>query len=524
MSKKINEHDKNLIKKVISTKAILFFLSIIVITSLITRIYFLNFEIPLSHDALNYFFYALDIKNNNQLPINYSLANPGWGIFLSIFFSNFESQNVLDYMNLQKNLSILISSLTILPMYLLCKKFFNKPYSLLGGLIIGFEPHLIQNSLLGISDSLYIILIVISFLLYFNENKIIKYISFIIVGFCTIVRGEGIFLLIPFLLITILNKNKNKTKIFDVIVSGLIFSIIFLPMALIQFEINENDMAFGRMINTIEAHTIDSKNEGNITGIDFIVNGIENFPKYLGWNLIPIFLPLLPIGFVLMFKNWNYKIKTIFVSLIFMSLPPFYAYAISIQDGRYFFFLYPIFIILSILTIEKIGNKFNEKIIFVVIISFIIISSGIYSNLKIENNLEEQIFIAEIISKTPKIINDYSGSKYLEVQNYPKNFNEFKKFFELERIDNESIRSLVPQKISIIPILDHQDIENFIFSNQSSLTHLIVENNQESKLYDIFINEKNYPYLEKKYDSSLENFEYQVKIFEINFQKFNKLK
>ena len=87
-----------------------------------------------------------------------------------------------------------------------------------------------------------------------------------------------------------------------------------------------------------------------------------------------------------------------------------------------------------------------------------------------------EIFIAEIISKTPKIINDYSGSKYLEVQNYPKNFNEFKKFFELERIDNESIRSLVPQKISIIPILDHQDIENFIFSNQNSLTHLIVEN------------------------------------------------
>ena len=519
MSKKFNEQDNNLMKKVIPTKVILFFLCIIVIASLITRIYFLNFEIPITHDALNYFFYALDIKNSNQLPINYSLANPGWGIFLSVFFSNFESQNIIDYMNLQKILTISISSFTILPMYLLCKKFFNKPYSLLGALIIGIEPHLIQNSLLGISDSLYILLIVISFLLYFNENKIIKYISFVIVGFCTIIRGEGIFILIPLLLMTILNKNKNKNKILDIIISGVIFSIIFLPMAVIQFEIYESDMAFGRAINTIEAHSIDSKNEGNITGLDFIFNGIENFPKYLGWNLIPIFLPFSPIGFLLIFKNWNYKIKVIFVSLIFMSLPPFYAYAISIQDGRYFFFLYPLFVILSILTIEKIGNKFNQKIILSVVISFIIISSGVYCGLKIENDFEEQIFISEIISKTPKVINDFSTSQYLEPQNYPDNFNEFKKFYELDRLNNESVRSVVPQKVSIISIFEYQNIENFIFSNKENLTHIVVENDQESILYDIFINEKNYPYLEKEFDSSIEDFRYEVKIFKINFEK-----
>jgi len=519
MSKKFNEQDNNLMKKVIPTKVILFFLCIIVIASFITRIYFLNFEIPLTHDALNYFFYAFDIKINNQLPINYSLANPGWGIFLSIFFSYFESQNIIDYMNLQKIFSILISTLTVLPMYLLCKKFFNKSYSLLGALIIGFEPHLIQNSLLGISDSLYIFLIVISFLFYFNENHRIKYISFMIIGLCTIVRGEGIFILFPFLLMIILKPGRIKKRILDIIISGLIFSIVFLPIAFFQFEINESGMAFGRVVNTIEAHTIDSKNEGNITGIDFIFSGIENFPKYLGWNLVPTFLPFLPIGLVLMFKNWNYKIKTIFVSLIFMSLPPFYAYAISIQDGRYFFFLYPIFIILSILTIEKIGNKFNKKIIFIVIICFIIISSGIYSGIKIDNNLEEQIFISEIISKTPKIINDYGGSKYLEPQNFPKNLTEFKKLFELESTNNESIRNQIPQKISIISMSDHQNIEDFIFSNKDDLTHIIVENDQESKLHDIFINEKKYSYLEKEFDSSLENYEYEVKIFRINFEK-----
>ena len=524
MTESFNSQNNKLDKNKISKKKILVLLSVIIVSSFLIRIYFINFEIHLTNDALNYFFYALDIKINNQLPINYSLSNPGWGIFLSIFFSNFESQNVIDYMNLQKILSISISSLTVLPMYLLSKKFFSKSYSLLGALIIGFEPHLIQNSLLGISDSLYIFLIVISFLLYFNKNNKIKYISFMIVGFCTITRGEGIFILIAFLIMIILKSGKIKIKILDLIISVLIFSIIFLPMALIQFEIYENDMAFGRAIDTIEAHTVDSKKSGNITGIDFIFSGIENFPKYLGWSLIPIFLPFLPIGFILMFKNWNYEIKTIFVSLILMSLPPFYAYAISIQDGRYFFFLYPLFVILSIITIEKIGNKFNQKIIFGLVICFIIISSGIYSGLKIDNNLNnEYIFISEIISETPKTINDYKGSQYLEPVNYPKNFSEFKKYYKLDRIDKESIRFIVPQKISVIPILDNQDMENFIFSNKDNLTHIIIENNEESKLYDIFMNEEKYPYLKKEFDSSLKKFTYEIKIFEINFEKFNDL-
>ena len=508
--------------KEISKKKILVFLSVIIISSIIVRIYFVNFEIELTNDSLNYFFYALDIKINNQLPINYSLANPGWGIFLSIFFSNFESQNIIDYMNLQKILSISISSLTILPMYLLSKKFFRKSYSLLGALIIGFEPHLIQNSLLGISDSLYIFLIVISFLLYFNENNKIKYISFVIVGFCTITRGEGIFILIPFLIMIILKSGKVKIKILDLIISVLIFSIIFLPIALIQFEIYQSDMAFGRAINTIEAHTIDSKEEGNITGINFIFNGIENFPKYLGWSLIPIFLPFLPIGFVLMFKNWNYRIKTIFTSLVLMSMPAFYAYAISIQDARYFFFLYPLFIILSMITIEKMGKKFNPKIIFVVIIGFVIISSSVYSVLKIDDTQSnEYFFIAKKISETSKMINDYKKSEYLEPLNYPKEFNEFKKLYELDRIDKESIRQSIPQKIIKIPIVNHQNINEFINSNKNDLTHIIVENDKESVLYDIFINEEKYPYLIKEFDSSSKDFKYSMKIFGIDFKKFN---
>lgn len=503
-----------------STTKICLFLASILVGSFIIRIYFVNFEMFLTNDALNYFFYALDIKINNQLPVNYSLANPGWGIFLSTFFSIFELQNVIDYMNLQKILSISISSLTVLPTYLLCKKFFNKSHCLIGALIIGFEPHLIQNSLFGISDSLYIFLIVISFLLYFNENKKITYISFVMVGFCTIVRSEGIFVLMTFLIMIILRRDKIERKILDVLISGLIFSAVFLPIALIQIEISGSDMAFGRAINSIETHVIDPK-ATDITGIDFISNGIQNFPKYLGWNLIPIFLPFVPIGFILMFKNWNYEIKTVFTGLVLMSMPAFYAYSISIQDGRYFFFLYPLFVILSMITIEKIGKKFNKKIVFIAIITFVIISSSVYSILKIDNSQsDEYLIIAQKISESPKTINDYKNSEYLEPLNYPKEFNEFKKFYDLDRIDKKSIRFSVPQQISIITMLNHQEIYDFIALNKNNLTHIIAENDKESKFYDVFLNEKKYPYLEKEFDSS-DNSKYPVKIFKINYDKLN---
>jgi hypothetical protein len=180
-------------------------------------------------------------------------------------------------------------------------------------------------------------------------------------------------------------------------------------------------------------------------------------------------------------------------------------------------------VILSLITIEKIGKKFNIKIVFIVIIIFVIISASVYSVLKIDNKQTNEYFIvAQKISETPKTINDYNKSQYLEPLNYPKEFKEFTKFYELDRIDKKSIRFIVPQQISIIPILGYQNINDFINANKNNLTHIIVENEKESIFYDIFINEKKYSYLEKEFDSSSIDSLYSVKIFKINYDTFFK--
>ena len=292
-------------------------------------------------------------------------------------------------------------------------------------------------------------------------------------------------------------------------------------MALIQIESNDGAMAFERLAGTIEGHTVNPEKSTNVTGFAFILNGIQNFPQYLGWSLIPILLPFAPIGFVLMFKNWNFKVKTIFTGLILMSIPAFYAYSIPLQDVRYLFFLFPLFVILSLITIEKIVEKFNFKIVFVVIVSFVIISSGVYSGLKIDNEqLNQYSSIAENISKTPKVINNYNNSEFLEPLNYPKDFSQFEKFYEMEMVDKKSIRYSVDQQISIIPTLNYNNVKDFIDNNKNTLTHIIVENDEKSFLYDIFLNEAEYPYLEKEFEITSNISDYSVKIFKINYESF----
>lgn len=63
----------------------------------------------------------------------------------------------------------------------------------------------------------------------------------------------------------------------------------------------------------------------------------------------------------------------------------------------------------------------------------------------------------------------------------------------------------------------------FINKNQKEGLDFIVVNgkpNQPTFLNDVFYNEQKYPYLEKIYDSLDYGYDYHVKIFRINYEKF----
>ena len=84
----------------------------------------------------------------------------------------------MDYVTFQRSVTILLSLVTIIPIYLLCRKFFEIKYALIGAAIFAFEPRIVQNSLLGITDPLYILLVTSSLGLFFSSNKKLIFTSF----------------------------------------------------------------------------------------------------------------------------------------------------------------------------------------------------------------------------------------------------------------------------------------------------------------------------------------------------------
>ena len=108
------------------------FLSILVISSISIRLFFLPFETPFKTDAIDYLIFALETSKTNQFPIGILKTNDGWPLFLSPLFSIIETSDIMTFVNVQRITSIVISSLTIIPIYFLCKKFVSSKYAIIG--------------------------------------------------------------------------------------------------------------------------------------------------------------------------------------------------------------------------------------------------------------------------------------------------------------------------------------------------------------------------------------------------------
>ena len=181
------------------SKNVIICLGIIALAGFLIRFFYFPEGLPITHDGSAYFWYANDLSISGTFPDSYPLnfPNNGWPTFLSVFFYFFNSDNFLDYMNLQRSLSIMISVLTVIPVYLLCSRFFDKRYSIIGAALFVFEPLIIQNSLYGITESLYLFIGITSLFLFLSNNIKAVYISFGVAALFTLVRYEGLLLLLP---------------------------------------------------------------------------------------------------------------------------------------------------------------------------------------------------------------------------------------------------------------------------------------------------------------------------------------
>ena len=149
----------------------LIFLGLLIGIGLILRLVYFPYELPVIVDARNYFLYASDIISLGHLPNSWMPTNNGWPIFLSFWFSIIKLDDPLGYMQIQKILSSIISTITVIPIYYICTKFVKQKYALIASALFALDPRIILNSLIGATDPLYILLGATSLLFLLKNDR-----------------------------------------------------------------------------------------------------------------------------------------------------------------------------------------------------------------------------------------------------------------------------------------------------------------------------------------------------------------
>ena len=484
------------------------FISIFFVSLGIRFFYFPN-ELPLIADGMDNFTYATAINFYGYLPNEWAPANIGWSIFLSFWFWLIDLHSSLDYMQFQRILSIVLSSLTTIPIYYLCRKFFNSKISLVGVALFAFEPRIILNSTLGITEPLFILLGITSLVIFLRYSRKGTLIAFTLVSFTIIVRSEGIFLLITLSILFFIKNKISKEILKTYLPAMIIFLLILIPISMYKSEVSGNDAMFDRVVGaTNQVIEISNNNNGNE-----LLKGAELFIKYLGWIIIPIFLLFLPFGIIQLLRKRTKELNFILIFLASSSIPILYAYIVQAQDTRYFYFLYPIFCLISLFAVETYISKVNRKnfIILFLIIVILIASISFYEYKKIDYEKEKELNgIAQIIGDKVSGINFHpSVIQYIRATEIPLKWPFL--FFE----EDHQIKS--------ISTINSDNLEDFILNSKDDLTHLIVDDNPNLPgfLQDVYYNEEKYEYLNKVFDSKDRGFKHQVKVFEIDFQKLD---
>ena len=514
--------------KIFSRNAIIC-LGIIALSGFFIRFFYFPEGIPITLDGALYFWYANDLSISGTFPDNVNFPNNGWPTFLSVFFYFFNSENFLDYMDLQRYVTIIISVSTIIPVFILCRKFCGYGLSLLGTVFFVFQPRIIENSLLGITEPLFIFLELSCLVLFLQNNWKLKYLSFGFLALACLVRYEAIILILPLSFLFLFKNRRDKIIIPRFLIALSIFLLVLLPMLFVRMDTMGYDGIFSHSVSVVEAYSSGAN----------IIHGSEtalSLIKSTALAVFPIFFIFLPLGIFGFFKNRNFDKYVILLFLVFLSLPFIYISVREISEPRYLLPLFPILSLFSIYTVKEIARKFNKTKLVSIIIGITVLSlSVVYLDYnKIDYEYERDAYhIGLEVSKITSIINDYHPEiKYVHnkidvashLGTFPVLSSEIKQKVKLIRtfdyaacVRDKALESGCRQ-------YDYPSLTEFIdYGKNEGLTHIIADENENRPqfLKDVFKNEEKVPYLTKIYDSVEQGYDYHLKVFQIDYEKFD---
>jgi len=502
-------------------------LGIICTIGFLLRIIWIPHEAPLILDSTGYFWYAIETSITGSFPSTEcgwrcTFPNTGWPSFLSMFFMIFSFDNYLDYMNLQRYLGVIISVATTIPLYFLCKIFVEKKYAIIASVLFVFNPRIIENSILGITEPMYILSITLMLYTFFQYGRNYPFIVFGIIGIISIIRYEGLLLFVPISLLYFYKFKFSKKTILKYFIAVTIFLLIIIPWGMMKTDLIGHD----GLINNISAgpkyyNTVaNNSQDSNETISLFLKTGLNTMLRFLVLATLPLLTFLVPLGiYTMISKKESSNFLILFCITLTLLIPAFYAYSRSFQEARYLLPIFPIFCLFSAYFIRNITEKIKFKKLFLVLISILIISTTVgfieYKNSD-DVNQTEAYKVALEITKLTKIITYYSQAGYLD----NTRILEVNEFPILRKELTDSLVYIYPD--------NYETFEEYISDNRKDgLEYVIVDKGDwRSKfLDDVFENEGNYSYLIKIFDSKDNGYtNYHAKIFKINFEEFDELK
>ena len=541
----------------LSGSRIVFFLILIIIISLGLKLYTVDFSIPPHSDD---FGYIVNSMQYNQGDFFLSQKkHPGWSLVLAPFTAIVNSDNFLDYGSTARILSIAISTITIIPMYILARRFFDEKYSLVAASLFAFEPHLNYNAGGALSEPLLILVLILSMNFILNDKTKYHYIAFIFIGFCWWVRLEAIYPIAAIIFIYFIVHRAKSNSLRNFFLCMILLLIIISPLFVqryLQFDDPFYVWYSGTILSDDYAELLTTENKGigdfvekhGILGLmDRLSTGLANVFNILIRISFPYLFILIPFGILFSLRPVDQKLKNIkanwimIITIISVIMIPF----AIIEERRWLFPIFPFLIILSTIPIQRITNyglntfQFSEKqksiflvgVICTVLILACTFTMGIggvgYGSPNSALEHEKVKFTEYLVENFDgRILRDAVVNDYLAYVNIASDDNNFKTF-KSPRGKDPYPDQYEPGKVVRMNVYG-KTIENLITNGETIMLKYVGIPEEGSYLFpfldDIYYNEENYPYMKKIFDSDEMGYEqFKIKVFEIDYKTFHEL-
>ena len=537
-------------------KQIALCLVIISLISLGFKLYTFDPAVIPSEDTYGYVLRAIAHTNGDFS--EHPRKTLGWSLVISPFVANVESDNFMDYINIARTLSIVISIISIYPMYLLGRRFFDEKFALCAAGFFAFIPHLNFHASSGYSEPLFLLTLILSAYFILKKNSNLSYLSFATLSALWYIHWSGIIFFIALSLILFLNNKKSKKLFFKYLLCIGIFVLIASPMLVHRYEQYGDPLFFSQSsaVFTGNPAAILADNTKNLNysyqdyirenGISqfiytFILLGISNILGTIFQISLPYLIVFLPFGILFSFRAFDQNknlIRSNWILILIPIISMIYYFGVW-PDKRLLYQLFPFLIIFSIIPLQRVivyglstfsfSNK--QKHVFLLGIFVIIILLSSTFALRYEQ-LNDQILESEKIEFAEILMHDFEGKildagytleglHYVKLSNPPEIFKNSRVNLDMNILDGN--QKLVEGKIFA------SNIDEFMTeSKKYNMKYISISKNgmEGTKfwypyLLDLYDDEQKYNFLKKVFDSSKEGYQkFNVKIFEINYNSY----